>query len=84
MSMWQEFVVGALVSCAVAYTLWVLMPAAAQLRLARRIIRGSEGRAAMGWLRKGALAVESRALKRLGGCGNCSAAASVRREETHR
>jgi hypothetical protein len=82
--MWQEIVVGALVSVSAAYAVWALMPAAARLRLARRILRWSEMQPTLWWLRNAARSAESRAQKRLAGCGGCGGAASVRREEPRR
>jgi hypothetical protein len=80
--MWQELVVGVVVLAAAVYASWALMPAAARLRLARGVLRWSEGRTAVRWLRSAALAIESRAQKKPGGCGDCAGAASVRREES--
>jgi hypothetical protein len=79
--MWQELVVGAVVFASAVYATWVLMPAGARLRLARAMLRWSDGRTTVRWLRSAARAVESRAQKKLGGCGDCAGAPSVRREE---
>jgi hypothetical protein len=82
--MWQAILVGALVSWSAAYAVWVLMPVAARLRLARRILRIAEGRPALGWLRRAAGRVESAEQARLAGCSNCGSAATVRRGQQKR
>ena len=82
--MWQQIVVGALVSASAAYAVWVLMPDAARLRLARLVLRWSEVQPTLWWLRNAARSVEFRVQKRLARCGGCGGAASVGREEPRR
>lgn len=75
--MWEALLVGAIVLVAALYAIWALLPASPRLRLARSLAGWGRrpGRAA--WITRGTGWLERAALRRLGGCSDCSAVQST-------
>ena len=71
--MWQAVVVGLIVLAAATYAAWALLPAALRLRLARHLAAMARRAGAPAWLVTFADAIAASALRRLGGCSDCSA-----------
>jgi hypothetical protein len=71
--MWQAVAVGLIVLAASSYVAWALLPAGLRLRLARRIAAMTRRAGGPAWLVRFADATEASALRRLGGCSDCSA-----------
>jgi hypothetical protein len=71
--MWQAVVVGLIVLAATIYAAWALLPAGLRLRLARRLVAVARHAGGPAWLTRFAVATEGSALRRLGGCSDCSA-----------
>ena len=82
--MWQAVVVGLIVLAAVLYVAWALLPAGLRLQLARHLAKRVRRTGGPAWLLRLADATEAGALRRLGGCSDCSAvqAAPGRPRET--
>jgi hypothetical protein len=72
--MWQGLTVGMIVLVATTYAIWALVPAGTRLRLASRFSAWSCRAGRPAWLGRLAIAVESSARARLGGCIDCGAA----------
>jgi hypothetical protein len=72
-AMWQAIVVGLIVLAAATYAAWALLPAGLRLRLARRMSAVARRAGGPAWLVRLAVATEASALRRLGGCSDCSA-----------
>jgi hypothetical protein len=71
--MGQAIVVGLVVLAAATYAAWALLPAGLRLRLARRLAAMVRRAGGPAWLVRFADAAEASALRRLGGCSDCSA-----------
>ncbi|MDQ1310822.1 MAG: hypothetical protein QG601_2092, partial [Pseudomonadota bacterium] len=71
--MWQAVVVGLIVLAAATYAAWALLPATLRLRLARHLAATARRSRAPEWLVRFADAIAGSALRRLGGCSDCSA-----------
>lgn len=71
--MWQAVIVGLIVLAAASYAAWALLPAGLRLRLARHLAAVIRRAGAPGWLVRFADAIAGSALRRLGGCSDCSA-----------
>jgi hypothetical protein len=71
--MWQAVVVGLIVLAAATYAAWALLPATLRLRLARHLAATVRRSGAPAWLVRIADAIAGSALRRLGGCSDCSA-----------
>ena len=74
--MLEAILVGLIVLAAALYATWTLLPAAVRLRLAQRCGEWGRRPGGAGWLQRAAMAVESAARKRAGGCSDCSAVQS--------
>ena len=70
--MWQAIIVGLIVLAAATYAAWALLPAALRLRLARHLAATARRTGGPAWLIRFADAIAGRALRRLGGCSDCS------------
>ena len=71
--MWQAVIVGLIVLAATTYAAWALLPAALRLRLARHLAATARRAGGPGWLLRFADAIVDSALRRVGGCSDCSA-----------
>jgi hypothetical protein len=71
--MWQAVIVGLVVLAATTYAAWALLPAALRLGLARHLAAATRRAGGSAWLVRFADAIEGSALRRLGGCSDCSA-----------
>jgi hypothetical protein len=79
--MWELLLVVLIVVVAVAYSAWVLMPAAVRLRLARALGERARARRPEGRLAQIAAAIEDRARRSAGACNDCGAAQVARKDE---
>jgi hypothetical protein len=71
--MWQAIIVGLIVLAAAIYAAWALLPAGLRLQLARRAAAIARRAGGPAWLVRFADAIAGSALRRLGGCSDCSA-----------
>jgi hypothetical protein len=71
--MWQAVVVGLIVLAATIYAAWALLPASLRLRLAQSLAATARRAGTPEWLVRFADAIAGSALRRLGGCSDCSA-----------
>jgi len=79
--MWEMLLVALIVTAAVAYSAWVLMPAAVRLRLARALAERARARRPDGRLARIAASVEDRARRAAGACDDCGSAQVARKDE---
>jgi hypothetical protein len=71
--MWQAVIVGLIVLAATTYAAWALLPASLRLRLARHLAATARSVGGPAWLVRFAERLAASALRRLGGCSDCSA-----------
>jgi hypothetical protein len=82
--MWQAIVVGLIVTVAVLYAGWAMLPAQLRLRLAQHLAAWARRPGHPAWLGRTAQAIEQAARARLGGCSDCSAVQAAPGKPTDR